>query len=299
MAPIGMKSVNVVALLIAAVLISASQSAGAATIKEINSLCFYRNEKCGPPTDNILIDGTIESRDGDKFFKVLEDMNGRADTVILRSPGGSVGEALKIGRIVRRLLLETDAPDLYRLEKVSQCLEVDSFPQRAASCVCASACFLIYAAGVPRNVAFVYLHRPFVDPAVNGELELDDSIEAAAAIRGETAKYLKEMEVPDHFVNTMLSTPSDRVIVPSYEAMRDEIAGYPQALDEWLMAKCKTLSFAQNEAAEDEMIERHDRNGLEEFRNQNRVRYRCILDALSPKREEAFSTWLLEHRNRK
>jgi hypothetical protein len=107
-------------------------------------------------------------------------------------------------------------------------------------------------------------------------------------------EYLKEMEVPDRFIDAMLSTPSNRTIVPPYEGMRDEIAGYPQAIDEWLMVKCKTLSFAQNRAMLDGLIERHDWNSLEEFKNQNSVRNRCVWGALSPKRDEAFSTWAFE-----
>lgn len=293
------RAIRIFVFVVAVVHVCVMQGAAAAVIKEINSECFLSSRSCDHAGWSILVDGPIETGDSDKFFKALEDMNGRAQTVILRSLGGSVVEALRIGRVVRKLLLETQAPNLYPYNEMPQCLEVRSAPARAASCVCASACFLIYAAGVPRNVAFIYLHRPFVNPTVNRELGFDEAVEVATAIRSEVTKYLQDMEVPDRFINAMLSTPSNRIVVPTYDEMRDELAGYPQAIDEWLMAKCDILSFAQNEARFDELLDKNDQRTLGEFKMQEKLRNDCIFDALSPKREEGFSTWLLERRNRK
>src|SRR5262245_22882603 len=57
-----------------------------------------------------LIKGTIAPGDSAKFAQVLWHTHPFLEKIVLWSPGGSVDEALKIGRLVRKFLLRTEAP---------------------------------------------------------------------------------------------------------------------------------------------------------------------------------------------
>lgn len=265
----------------------------AASVSGIRASCWTDNKGCTRPPDSILIEGAIAKGDAKKFYaKVMEVwLKSGGVRLILRSPGGNVGEALEIGRFVRMLLIETIAPFPRRLSGQPYCPESDLFPARAASCVCASACFLIYAAGVPRNMAYVLLHRPYINPKENAKLDIESSSAVSAKIRADVASYLREMEIPEDYATRMFATPSDSAIHIDYEAMRDRIAGYPAAIDEWLMAKCGVSSFSQDQARFDALSDAHDEMALREFERQSLARRECTSIALQSKRNAAIVQW--------
>jgi hypothetical protein len=70
-----------------------------------------------PPAD-LILEGSIESGDYDKLLRLLDEINdcrpyswaSCARGIYLASPGGSVIEAMKIGRLVRALRWETVVP---------------------------------------------------------------------------------------------------------------------------------------------------------------------------------------------
>ena len=190
-------------------------------------------------------------------------------------------------------MLETAAP--FPVDGRPYCPEVTTFPSRASSCVCASACFLIYAGGVPRNMAYVLLHRPYVDPLDNARLDVDMSSKVVSRMRDDVDSYLRQMEIPREFVDTMFATPSNRAVPIDHDAMRDRVAGYPSAIEEWLMAKCHITTFGQN-AAQLEAVISADRGPefLKEYERQDRARSACIEAALNPKREAAAAGWAKE-----
>jgi hypothetical protein len=273
----------------------------AASITAIRVNCSLDNEDCSKPPDAILIDGLIENGDAQKFIDTAYKIGSkrRIVQVSLRSPGGSVYEAMKIGHVVRKLLIDTFAPFPSKFSNRPYCPETKLFPARAASCVCASACFLIYAAGVPRNMAYVLLHRPYLDPSKNALLDLDSSLKVANQIRADVSSYLREMEVPDDYATIMFSTPSNNAIYIDYNSMRDRIAGYPAAIDEWLMAKCKVSSFGQEQARFDALNDGSHEKALEEIEQQRRARNLCISNALEGKRMTALVEWKQEYLQRR
>lgn len=81
----------------------------------------------------------------------------------ISSPGGDVDEALKIGRLFRKYLVNIRAPlHLHmagRLERVLLGRDQPLPCQSASDCVCASACALIWFGGIERS-GTVGLHRP-------------------------------------------------------------------------------------------------------------------------------------------
>ena len=107
-----------------------------------------------PHINSILIEGLIESGDFLKFKQALTSQPS-PDKVILWSAGGDALEAMKIGRLIRKLRMETEAPVIFRLKDSDKVfcempLEGIKLEQEDPNCSCLSACFLIYAAGIDR-----------------------------------------------------------------------------------------------------------------------------------------------------
>ncbi len=266
-----------------------------AEITRINGSCFISGENCKDAPTAILIDGVIEKGDAKKFAEQVFQMERQQNSfqVLLRSPGGSVYEAMEIGGLIRRLMLDTFGP--FPTNGRPYCPEVDNFPGRARSCVCASACFLIYAGGVPRNMAYLLLHRPYVDPVANARLDVDKSATLVAKMRVDVGAYLRRMEVPRDYVETMFATPSNSAVPIDHDAMRDRIAGYPSAIEEWLMAQCRITTFGQNMAQfEAENAAGGGPEFLADFQRRDKARNACIEGALDPKRTAAAQVWSRE-----
>jgi hypothetical protein len=106
--------------------------------------------------------------------------------VVVNSPGGSIDEAIKIGRLLRKNELTVIGQE------------------------CISACVLILAGAVSRGVVRVGIHRPYFE-------ELDPKLTAAGvdqaykAMFQEIRDYLSEMNVPTALADDMEATPPDEV----------------------------------------------------------------------------------------
>ena len=73
-------------------LVTFSSAVDAATITRLNRSCFYRHNCESKLTLSLLIEGEITKGDADNFSRMLAERS--VLSVILRSPGGSVQEAL-------------------------------------------------------------------------------------------------------------------------------------------------------------------------------------------------------------
>ena len=239
-----MMPLYLLALLAAALCIGSPTEA--AKIERVNPSCFLHFE-CNMDDDGaILISGEITPGDYLQFQKSIANGKYIPSKVILRSPGGDVNEALQIGRLVRELYIETEAP--FHADNRAGCLEhPDLKPQmrRPTECVCASACFFIYVAGVPRNDAYVGIHRFYLNPEVNTNLSLQESIIWTRAIREPVVRYLQEMGVPSKYVDIMFATSSREIYGPTKKEITADLLGYPPEIMEWFMARCNTTSERQ------------------------------------------------------
>lgn len=273
----------------------AATPARAANIEPFSTVCSSMaprgNNWCSLPEHDILIDGEIAPGDAQKFESVVRAIGRRVSNVVLRSPGGSVPDAISIGRLVRKLMIETEGPRFYSEKGGASCGADHDHPN--AACVCASACFLIYAGGLPREVSYVLLHRPFVNPSVNSRMSYDESIRVASEARKEVAEYLREMGIPDRYANIVFSTPSNAAAHVPLNDMRHAFAGYPPEVEEWLMAKCQTITTGQ---ADRQLAEESARDGhggaIENLAiKRSVIRGMCINDALKLKREAVRNDW--------
>ena len=137
--------------------------------------CVHRpseQDKC----EAVLIQGEIVQGDLQRLEAILDPDTNRTSfdprpnrstsdthTVYLHSPGGDVLEAMAIGRLIRQLHLRTEAPRRWGPNLSNGALpmhEAGYGPNgaqqacRGPDCVCASACFLIWAGGIRRCLLY-------------------------------------------------------------------------------------------------------------------------------------------------
>jgi len=137
--------------------------------------------------------GRIEPGSAADFEKFLEGEGRGAKAVWLLSPGGSVPDAISMGRSVRRRGLNTMVP---------------------SSGYCASSCPLVFAGGVQRSAgknALIGVHQ--VSAVAKGTETWGDGISAAQQISARCVEYLVSMGVdPASWVKAM-QTPKERLYI--------------------------------------------------------------------------------------
>lgn len=146
----------------------------------------------------VEISGDIAPGDYEALMKGIRDNPGTfaRKLVLLDNIGGSVTEAIRMGRLLRETGFDTMVP---------------------TDGVCQGSCVYLLAAGRNRSVrGYVGLHRPYFP---NGDSALADS---SVGPRYSPAAYLKEMNVPLGLLDEMngIEPTSMRVLT------RDELARY-------------------------------------------------------------------------
>lgn len=149
----------------------------------------------------LTLTGRIEPGDA---ARLAEHLDGREapELVYLNSPGGSVGDALAIGRQLRPLGVET---------------------RMSAADICLSACPYILAAGAVRQVeddAMVGVHQHYFGE--NTALPAFLAVEDIQRGQGEVMSYLEEMGIDPMLMQPALVTPPDEI----YLLTPEELARY-------------------------------------------------------------------------
>ena len=195
--------------------------------------------------DTILIKGMITVGDSIKFAALLESNHPFLDQVRLWSSGGSVDEAMKIGHLVRKAMLSTVAPTFpggtfpggltnSHLDATGK-LRDDELC-RGESCHCASACFLIWAAGITRFGDALGLHRPSSRSIEFADLSPDRASAAYRKILRDIDAYLTEMEVPRRFIEIVTDTASTDIRWLDFEEANS--MEHVPSIVEWIAASC-------------------------------------------------------------
>jgi hypothetical protein len=232
----------------------------------------------------VYIMGKIEIGDDVRFKSELLNLAKagiRAYGVYVYSPGGLTYAALKIGRYIRTMYLGSWVPIEYEpfhfntnieywtdFLQSRHCLMVDDNGNFAEfkynrvthvgnpNCICASACFLVWAAGagthqqgLPENQVkgaavprlSILVHRPYFDPKEYALWPGETAKARYELVEKTVRQYLNEMEVPERVVKKMFSVASTEVV----PLTRDEVESmdrrslWPPYLDEMAIAKCK------------------------------------------------------------
>jgi hypothetical protein len=190
----------------------------------------------------LFIRGEIVEGDAATFQSWIKD-NPEIFIILLNSPGGSLREGIKIGRLVRANLLQTEAPRRVRNQLLMTAPNQDNNLCPQDDCACVSACFLVWAAGVGRLGSELGLHRPRSTSKDFWAAPPSAASRLYGILLDETVRYLREMEVPTAIVEAMLQTPSADVRWLKLEEV-DTMFGSPW-YDEWIAAACGTMSDSE------------------------------------------------------
>lgn len=141
-------------------------------------------------TPALTLTGAIEAGDAERFADALA-LNDAPQVVFLNSPGGSVYDALEIGRALR---------------------DLDVTTRLTASDICLSACPYIFAAGTARiaeDDAWLGVHQHFFDE--NTVLPAFLAVEDIQRGQAEVVGYLDDMGVDLRIMQPAMATPPDEI----------------------------------------------------------------------------------------
>jgi hypothetical protein len=146
---------------------------------------------------SIVIEGNIIPGDYARFVTLVKLAGEEVRTIKIRSAGGNVTEAINIGSLIRRLRFETEVPEFFGPSIGVKCIGPDV--KEKTNCTCASACFLIYTAGVHRSGNVLGIHNVYINhdhlKNMSGADAIDSSEKATrlagAYLRNGCPKYLR------------------------------------------------------------------------------------------------------------
>ncbi len=148
--------------------------------------------------------GTITPGTAERFKAELEKRGSYVKAVVLSSPGGSVADALSMGRLIRARGLNT------RVE---------------AKALCASSCPLILAAGVKRTAepgAAIGVHQVFAAPQPGGpHLDGAEGMAQAQRVSAEAQRHLVSMGVDPRVWISAMETPPQEMFYFTPEELRE------------------------------------------------------------------------------
>lgn len=194
--------------------------------------------------------GTIVPGDYERFVATLKRRGPQYFLLYLRSPGGNTGEAMRIGRLVRSLSVPTVGPlSDPQNPNVASCVSDVSAIGRSPQCICASACTLIWFAGVTRSALEIYVHSIRYDDAkMFGQLSPPEAEAMYRKSMGEIHDYLREMDVNEKIYYMMTDVASAR-IQRVLTVDGGELSNWSPGYREWLYARCgapaRTVSWGR------------------------------------------------------
>jgi hypothetical protein len=124
---------------------------------------------------NMSAVGRIEAGTARAFTDFLKASDNKVKRIWLHSPGGSLADAMAMGRAIRKAKLSTFVPQ---------------------SAYCASSCPMVFAGGVEREAAknaWIGVHQVYTIPTERGSLH--DGLAQAQRISADCQEYLVEMGV--------------------------------------------------------------------------------------------------------
>ena len=205
------------------------------------------------PAGNITLEGTITSGDYEKLRKLIdENCPGKwtpqcPHRILLASPGGSLLEAMKIGRLIRKLRLDTAAPVAGPPSEIRrEIARAMKLKDPDGDWMCASACFFIYVAGIDHRSMLLPgalgIHRPYLSDADLKALSANQAMESSTPIRTIVETYLREMGVPSKYADRMLSISGDKIYWINDADFTADFSGIIPELKDWMNAKCNKFT---------------------------------------------------------
>ena len=223
----------------------------------------------------IVVDGEIVDGDYERFVSAVADAGFGKGHVFISSPGGNVSTAVSIGSLIRALRFTTEIPD--NIQGRAEC-----WSKSLSICTCASACPLIYLAGVQREGTFLAIHRTFIKKERLETLSFGDAQQIGRLQSDLVDQYLRHMGAPGALSEEMHSIPSSEVRVLPREFVQRYLSDPPETA-EWLSAKCGVFG---------ELVKRKKDWSKEKNDKALSEHYDCIRASLRDARAETFAVSL-------
>ncbi len=151
----------------------------------------------------VVANGAIAQGTAEELRRYLDDEGRTAVRVVLNSGGGSVSDALEMGRLVRDAGLETQVPP---------------------NGLCASACPLVLAGGVERigaDSAWIGLHQPAFAPGSPLPASADRAILDIQSLNAVIMDRLRDWGVDPAIWITAMETPPEKITFLTPEDLTD------------------------------------------------------------------------------
>lgn len=191
----------------------------------------YYDTLCDGCADMVVISGQIQNGDYQKTYQVLKKIYKDGDigstVVMLKSPGGDVREAIKIGNLIEKLKLIT------MVDYIDGCY---------------SACLYIYVSGLPRSTAIkIGVHRPTFNKEYFKNIGPGQAEKRYNKMMQETNDYLREKGVSEELITIIVNTSSNSMRLLTFDEVQKYVPKMPMALDEWLISKCGAYGEEESE----------------------------------------------------
>ena len=185
----------------------------------------------------VVLEGRIEIGDLEKVRKASQE--GAPTAIYLASPGGNLGEAMRIGALVRRLAWETRTAEGPDVPPAIRAGVARSYGVRdARNNVCASACFFIFVAGIYRDGHVLGIHRPYMSPAELERISEKEASRRTDNVRTTVGHFLQRMGVPPAYLEEMYEVPKEKVRWLTEEEIRADFRGFVPEVREWVKTQC-------------------------------------------------------------
>jgi hypothetical protein len=185
----------------------------------------------------VKLEGEIVPGDALKLVQFYNAYGDMMSPIYLRSKGGNVDEAMKMGAIIRRLRLETNVPVWDAARQPIDGIRID----HQDNMICASACFLVYAGGAMRFGNYLALHRPFL-PREEARKINDAEYEALQKqMLPKVKAYLADMEIDQYWIDRMFAASSQERYMPTWaeaDSKVHHLMGIVPSLEEIMLSKC-------------------------------------------------------------
>jgi hypothetical protein len=238
-------------------------------------------------TKGIVLEGKIEAGDFDKFKNFILNGNNAVE-LYLASPGGNLGEAIKIGLLVRMLKLSTVVPSkTLTNQSRNMVVERHNLKDPTKDYMCASACFFIFVAGIHRSSdnfgpVILGIHRPSISDSDLKRLSRDQATAADDQARTTVERYLAVMGVPARYAENMYSVPYGKIRWIRNDEFETDFNGFVPELKDWVKTRCG--DHRDLNASMDDTLKKENGTEADCERNiQNELALRAYGDVLKEK----------------
>lgn len=191
-----------------------------------------------PDGNLVVLEGRIERGDLAKVQELARQASPTA--MYLASRGGDLAEAMRIGFFVRGRAWETRTAEAESVPAEMRASRASALGVRdpVRNNVCASACFMIFVAGIYREGHALGIHTPQISAADLERLSADQAASKSSDVKTAVGIYLFRMGVPARYLGAMFDVPHDKIRWLTEEEIAADLHGFAPDVRPWVAGQC-------------------------------------------------------------